>query len=90
MLVENKKPTEFSLEKQVQWAADTERLLVAALSNILGPTIIDYDIEAEEIVKQRCIKKYGEEVGMIYFINLIANLPKRRPELFPELADQSE
>ncbi len=69
-----------------QWSADTERLLIAGLSNIVGPTPLDYDEETVEAVRQRCIKRFGEMGGTLYFQTLVATLPDRRPELFPELA----
>ena len=70
-----------------QWAADTERLLVAGLSNNVGPTLLDYDEVTVDAVKQRCISRFGEAIGTIYYQILLATLPDRRPELFPELAD---
>jgi hypothetical protein len=75
-------------QDNAQWAADTDRLLIAGLSNNIGPTPLDYDEELIEAVRHRCIAKYGEERGTYYFRTLVATLPDRRPDLFPELADQ--
>lgn len=72
-----------------QWAADTERLLIAGLSNNVGPTPLDYDEETVEGVKQRCVARFGKKVGLQYYQTLVATLPDRRPELFPELSDQT-
>lgn len=70
-----------------QWAADTERLLIAGLSNGGGyKSPIDYDEETVEAVQQRCISRLGSEVGVDYFRTLLTTLPARRPELFPEFA----
>ena len=70
-----------------QWAADTDRLLIAGLLNNDGTTPLDYDEETVDAVRLRCIERYGEKGGIIYFRNLQATLPNRRPDLFPELAD---
>ncbi|MCA9373388.1 hypothetical protein KC921_04825 [Candidatus Woesebacteria bacterium] len=70
-----------------QWAADTERLLIAGLSNNIGPTFLDYDEETVVAVMQRCVARFGVTAGEKYFMTLLATLPDRRPELFPELAD---
>jgi len=70
-----------------QWAADTARLLIAGLSNNVGPTPLDYDEETVDAVKQRCVARFGEVIGTRYYQTLVATLPARRPELFPELAD---
>jgi len=65
-----------------QWAADTERLLIAGLSNNVGPTPLDYGEETVDAVKQRCITRFGERLGTNYYQTLVATLPDRRPELF--------
>ena len=70
-----------------QWAADTERLLIAGLSNNVGPTPLDYDEATVEGVKERCVAKFGEIIGLRYYQTLLSTLPDRRPELFPELSD---
>lgn len=70
-----------------QWAADTERLLIAGLSNNVGPTPLDYDEETVDAVIQRCIKMFGPVLGSQYYITLLGSLPDRRPELFPELQE---
>jgi hypothetical protein len=69
-----------------QWAADTERLLIAGLS-ATGQTPLDFDTETVDTVRQRCVLRYGEQLGMSYYQTLVATLPDRRPELFPELAE---
>lgn len=69
-----------------QWMADNDRLVIAGLSNVgSGPP--DYDEETLIAVKQRCINRYGERIGTIYYRGLIATLPDRRPNLFPELVN---
>ncbi len=67
-----------------QWAADTERLLIAALSNGDG---LNADEVTMEAVQKRCADRYGEKLGARYYTTLLGTLPDRRPELFPELSD---
>jgi len=67
-----------------QWVADNERLVLAGLSNT-GPGPLDYDEETVEAVRQRCVKKFGDSFGNQYFADLIATLPERHKELFPEI-----
>ncbi len=66
-----------------QWIADNDRLVIAALKN--GETEFSYDEVTMNAVQQRCIDRFGENFGQRYFGQLIATLPDRRPDLFPEL-----
>ena len=59
-----------------QWSADIERLLIAGLAN--------EDEEALSVLEERCRLRFGN-FGPTYFRNLVATLPDRRPDLFPEL-----
>jgi hypothetical protein len=71
-------------ENMIQWIADNERLVLAGYSN-RGPGPLDYDEETIEAVKERCVKKFGEDLGTRYFESLIATFPERHKELFPEI-----
>ena len=73
--------TEFDFN---QWTADNDRLVIAGLSNT-GPGLLDYDEDTLEAVRQRCVVRFGKQIGNTYYQNLIGTLPSRRPELFPEL-----
>lgn len=72
--------------EMAQWAADTERLLIAGLTPS-GVDPFSGDEVTTEAVQQRCVERFGKEVGAQYYITLLGTLPDRRPELFPELAD---
>lgn len=67
---------EVNLNENAQWVADTERLLIASL--------MSEDDAALSDIEERCRLRYGD-FGSLYFRNLVATLPDRRPELFPEL-----
>jgi hypothetical protein len=69
-----------------QWTADNDRLVIAGLSNGDG-TPLSYDEETIETVKKRALARFGPRRGLAYFQGLIATLPDRRPDLFPELQD---
>lgn len=71
-----------------QWAADTDRLLIAGLRNA-AEDLIEDDDEVLGAVRQRCLARFGKVAGTQYFQTLITTLPDRRPDLFPELADFS-
>ncbi len=73
-----------NLEEDAQWSADTERLLIAGLTPQTSDPFSDDEITIEA-VQRRCVEKYGPIVGSRYYITLLATLPDRRPELFPEL-----
>ena len=68
-----------------QWMADNERLAIAGLSNV-GPWPLDYDEDTLNAVQERCKERYGPVFGLRYYRDLIASLPQRRPDLFPELS----
>lgn len=70
-----------------QWVADNDRLLIAGLSNGSKEDPLSGDLETIKAVKRRCIDMLGEEEGLDYFKNMVATLPTRRPELFPELSE---
>jgi hypothetical protein len=66
------------------WIADNQRLVVAALRNgVDGP--LDSDWVTLEMVRQRCISRYGEMLGNNYFMNLALTLPEVNKDLFPEI-----
>jgi hypothetical protein len=69
-----------------QWIADNDRLVIAGLSNV-GPGPLDYDEDTLNAVQERCKERYGSIFGMRYYMGLIASLPLRRPDLFPELSE---
>lgn len=73
-----------NLEEDAQWSADTERLLVAGLTPQTSDPFSGDEVTIEA-VQQRCVEKYGPVIGSQYYITLLATLPDRRPELFPEL-----
>lgn len=62
-----------------QFAADNDRLVIAGLSS--------GDDDVIRAVQQRCVNTFGRKIGLNYFLGLMATLPDRRPELFPELKD---
>jgi hypothetical protein len=59
------------------WIADNERLVLAGLRN--------EDDDTLEAVKQRCVTRFGEDLGSDYYRNLLATFPDRHKELFPEI-----
>ena len=67
-----------------QWAVDIERLLDESL---LPDTeeYLSFDEETINLLERRCIKRFGEIMGVQYLYALIDTLPCRRPELFPEI-----
>jgi len=73
-------------ETDAMWALETEKLLIAGLRDIDENPLGGDDVTVES-VKQRCLARFGEINGTLYFQNLIRTLPDRRPDLFPELAD---
>ncbi len=82
--------TEFKMPKSwefAQWAADNDRLVIAALTNDEDSLNIEYDETTIDAVRQRCVERFGESLGNRYFGGLIATLPDRRPDLFSELKD---
>lgn len=70
-----------------EWTADNIRLILAGLRNI-GPTPLDYDEETIDAVQKRCIERYGETMGNIYFRNLLTSIPEGHKDLFPEIFEQ--
>jgi hypothetical protein len=69
-----------------QWIADNDRLVIAGLSNV-GPGPLDYDEDTLNAVQERCRERYGPIFGLSYYRGLIASLPQRRLDLFPELSE---
>lgn len=65
------------------WVADNNRLVTAALRNgVDGP--LDSDGVTLDMVRQRCISRYGEVLGNNYFMNLVIIFPEIHKDLFPE------
>jgi hypothetical protein len=75
-----------SASEWIQWAADNNKLLIAGLSDALEiNNPLSYDELTVETVLVRCQKRLGQEVGLQLFQSMLATLPDRYPELFPEL-----
>ncbi len=73
-------------ETDATWKLETERLLIAGLRNFDVNPLGGDDVTVES-VRQRCIAKFGEVEGTLYFHNMLDTLPDRHPDLFPEFAD---
>lgn len=72
-----------SLAEYFSWAADNERLVMAALRQG-GLTPVDYDEIMVDAVIKRCVERFGPDLGLQYYQYLIATFLERHKDQFPE------
>jgi len=63
--------------------------VLAGLQNS-GPGPLDCDEMTLAAVKSRCIEKFGEKLGSIYYLGLLGSFPERHKDLFPEIFEASK
>jgi len=66
-----------------QWLTDNQRLLSVALED--GDTPIDSNKHAADALRQRCVERYGEDLGEKYYQDLILTYPDLHKKNFREI-----